>query len=124
LAVTLVDGTCTFANSHDEARMEAADIQEIRGRIEAVPSRELTEAVPARQAIIEVETTDGKKVSHRARAVRGTPANPMTQEEVERKAIDLIVPVIGRERAKELVATIARLEVLPSVRALRPLLQA
>jgi 2-methylcitrate dehydratase PrpD len=124
LAVTLVDGTCTFANSHDEARMEAADILDIRSRIEAVPSRELTDAVPARQAIIEIETTDGKKVSHRARAVRGTPANPMTQEEVERKATDLIVPVIGRERTQQLIATVNKLETLPSMRALRPLLQA
>jgi 2-methylcitrate dehydratase PrpD len=124
LAVTLADGTCTFANSHDEARMEAADILAIRQRIEAVPSRELTEAVPARQAIIEVETNDGRKVSHRTRAVRGTPANPMTQGEVERKALDLMAPVIGSARAAELVSTIARLEVLPSVRAQRPLLQA
>ena len=124
LAITLADGTCTFASSHDEARMQAADILAIRQRIEAVPSRELTEAVPARQAIIEIETTDGRKLSHRTRAVRGTPANPMPQEEVEAKAFDLIEPVIGAGRAKELVAAIARLEVLPSVRALRPLLQA
>jgi 2-methylcitrate dehydratase PrpD len=124
LAVTLADGTCTFANSHDEARMEAADILDIRQRIEAVPSRELTEAVPARQAIIEIEATDGRKASHRARAVRGTPANPMTQEEVEAKAKDLIGPVIGRERAQQLVAAIGSLETLNSMRALRPLLQA
>ncbi len=124
LAITLADGTCTFASSHDEARMQAADILAIRQRIEAVPSRELTEAVPARQAIIEIETTDGRTLSHRTRAVRGTPANPMPQEEVEAKALDLIEPVIGANRAKELVAAIARLDVLPSVRALRPLLQA
>lgn len=124
LAVTLADGTCTFANSHDEERMKAADILAIRQRIEAVPSRELTEAVPARQAILEVETADGRKVSHRTRAVRGRPANPMPQAEVESKALDLLAPVIGPARAAELVATVARLETLPSVRALRPLLQA
>lgn len=124
LAVTLADGTCTFENAHDEARMEAPDIQDIRRRIEAVPSRELTEAVPARQAIVEIETTDGRKVSHRTRAVRGTPANPMDQHEVEQKALDLIAPIIGAARAKELVAMVARLDQLPSVLALRPLLQA
>jgi 2-methylcitrate dehydratase PrpD len=124
LAVTLADGTLTFATAHDEARMEAPDILEIRRRIEALPSRELTDAVPARQAIVEIETIDGRRLSHRARAVRGTPANPMTQEEVEQKALDLIVPVIGAAQAKDLVAAVARLEQCPSVLALRRLLQA
>ncbi len=124
LAVTLADGTLTFASAHDEPRMEAVDILAIRQRIEAVPSRELTEAVPARQAIVEIETTDGRTLSHRTRAVRGTPANPMTQAEVEQKALDLIAPVTGATRAAELVAAVASLETLASIRTLRPLLQA
>lgn len=124
LAVTLADGTLTFASAHDEARMESAEIREIRARIEAVPSQELTEARPARQAIVEVETTDGRKLSQRTRAVRGTPDNPMTQAEIDQKAVDLMVPAIGSDRAARLVQIVGALDELPSVLALRPLLQA
>jgi 2-methylcitrate dehydratase PrpD len=89
-----------------------------------VPSAELTAAVPARQAIVAVETTDGRKMRHRTTAVRGTPDNPMEQAEVEAKARDLVVPIIGAERAEKLIATVRSIENLRTVIDLRPLLQA
>ena len=52
-------------------------------------------AKPARQAIVEVELNDGRKARHHAKAVRGTPDNPMTTAEIEAKAIDLIAPISG-----------------------------
>jgi 2-methylcitrate dehydratase PrpD len=124
LALTLADGTLTFANAHDYARMADAAVLDVRKRVEVVPSAELTVAVPARQAIVAIETTDGRKVRHRTYAVRGTPDNPMDQAEVEAKARDLIEPIIGAERAEKLVATVATLETLDSAIKLRPLLQA
>ena len=96
----------------------------VRRKIELVPSAELSKAVPARQAIVEIECTDGRKLRHHAKAVRGTPDNPMTSEEIEDKARDLITPITGAERAGKLVAACAKLETLRSVRELRPLLQA
>jgi hypothetical protein len=57
-------------------------------------------------------------------AVRGTSDNPMEAVEVESKALDLVTPVIGKERAEGLVAAVASLERLGSVRGLRGLLQA
>jgi 2-methylcitrate dehydratase PrpD len=123
-AIAIVDGTVSFAAAHDEARMDDAAVQAVRSRIELIPSPELTRAVPARQAIVEIELNDGKRVRHHAEAVRGTPENPMTDSEIEAKALDLIAPVIGAERAKKLVFAIGRLETISSVRELRPLLQA
>jgi 2-methylcitrate dehydratase PrpD len=96
----------------------------VRQRIEVVASAELTAAVPARQAIVAIETTDGRKVHHRTTAVRGTPDNPMDQAEVEAKARDLVVPIIGAERAEQLIAAVGSLESLRTVIELRPLLQA
>jgi 2-methylcitrate dehydratase PrpD len=124
LALTLVDGTLTFASAHDDARMADPAVRAVRERIEAVPSAELTAAVPARQAIVAIEMTDGRRVRHRTHAVRGTPDNPMDQDEVEAKARDLVVPVIGAERAEKLIAAGRSLEQLDSVVKLRPLLQA
>jgi 2-methylcitrate dehydratase PrpD len=124
LALTLADGTLTFASAHDYARMQDPAVLAVRARITVVPSAELTAAVPARQAIVAVETTDGRKLRHRTHAVRGTPDNPMDQAEVEAKARDLVVPIIGAERAEKLIATVGSIETLDSVIKLRPLLQA
>jgi 2-methylcitrate dehydratase PrpD len=89
-----------------------------------MPSAELTAAVPARQAIVTIETTDGRSLRHRTYAVRGTPDNPMSQNEVEAKARDLMGPIIGAERAEKLIAAVASLERLKLATELRPLLQA
>jgi 2-methylcitrate dehydratase PrpD len=124
LAVTLADGTLTFASAHDYARMNDPSVLAIRRRIEVVPSAELTAAVPARQAIVTIETGDGRSLRHRTYAVRGTPDNPMDRAEVEAKARDLIVPIIGAERAEKLIAAVASLESMSAMIELRPLLQA
>lgn len=124
LALMLIDGGLTFASSHDYARMSDPAVLALRRRIEAVPSAELTAAVPARQAIIEIATVDGRRLSHRTRAVRGTPENPMDRADVAAKALDLTAPVVGEARAADLVDRIWALERLDDVRALRPLLQA
>jgi 2-methylcitrate dehydratase PrpD len=123
-AVAILDGTVSFAAAHNEARMDDAAVQAVRGRIELIPSPELTRAAPARQAIVEIELSDGKRVLHHAKAVRGTPENQMTDAEIEAKALDLIAPIVGAERANKLVAAVCQLESLRSVRDLRPLLQA
>ena len=57
--------------------------------------------MPARQAIVEIDLADGDTVRHHAKAVRGTPDNPMTTPEIEAKARDLVTPIIGAERAEQ-----------------------
>ena len=81
-------------------------------------------AVPARQAIVEIDLADGRTVRHHAKAVRGTPDNPMTTKEIDDKAVDLMAPIIGAERAGKLKTAVRTMEQLRSLRDLRPLLQA
>ncbi|MXQ14364.1 MmgE/PrpD family protein [Microvirga makkahensis] len=121
-ALALVDGTVTFESSHDHERMNDPVIQSVRRLIELVPSAELTAAVPARQAIVEVETLDGRRLRHHAQAVRGTPENPMDRGEIEAKALDLIIPIIGSDRAKAMVEAVTHLEDVQRIRNLRELL--
>ncbi len=92
--------------------------------ITLIPSPELTKAEPARQAIVEIDLAGGKTVRHHAKAVRGTPDNPMTTQEIEDKARDLVAPITGAERAGKLVEAVRAMETMRSVRELRPLLQA
>jgi 2-methylcitrate dehydratase PrpD len=125
VALTLVDGRMTFANSHDHARMTDPRIQEIRARTTLVPNPELTTALPPRQVIIAARTRDGRELSSRTRAVKGTPDNPMERAEVVEKAIDLVCPILGDERGRRLVDTVLGLDRAESVvGSLRPLLGA
>lgn len=124
LAITLLDGTLTFASSHDETRMRDPAALALRDRIVVVPSDELTQARPARQAIVALELTDRRTIEKRTYAVRGTPDNPMTPEEVQAKAVELMSSVLGSARTAEIVEAIMTLEHVTDINALRPLLQA
>ncbi|MDA0256939.1 MAG: MmgE/PrpD family protein, partial [Chloroflexi bacterium] len=104
VAVMLLDGEISFASAHDYARMSDPAVLGLRERLTLVHDAELGTARPRRQAIVEVETTDGRRLSHRTRAVRGTADSPMERAEVEAKCLDLLAPVLGAERAGALVA--------------------
>ena len=73
--------------------------------------------------MVEIELNDGTKLSERVAAVRGTPRNPMSRNEVIDKARDLISPVLGREPATRLIDVVFDMENLTDIRGLRKLLQ-
>ncbi len=124
VAMMIVDGGATFASIHDQARMSDPKVLGVRKLVEAVPNQELVTAVPARQSIVTIETADGRTLKHRTYEVRGTPGNPMTADEVSAKALDLMTPVLGKDRAQELIAAVMRLDSFGPVLGLRRLLQA
>jgi 2-methylcitrate dehydratase PrpD len=124
VALMIVDRGATFASVHDVARMSDPNVLAVRKLVELVGSQELQVAVPVRQAIVRIETADGRSLSHRTYVVRGTAANPMEAKEVEAKALDLMAPVLGAGRANELIAAVGNLERIDLVARLRRLLQA
>lgn len=119
LAVMLLDGTVTFAAAHDQDRMKDPAIARQRAKITLTLDDELERLYPKRAAIVDLTLGNGKTISKRVEAVRGTADNPMTEEEVAAKALDLIAPRLGKDRAVALISQILRLESAPSVRALR-----
>jgi 2-methylcitrate dehydratase PrpD len=114
----------TFKASHDEARMRHPKVLELRKRVELRGDDALTRAMPRREGVVELKLVDGRELAHHTRAVRGTPENPMTRDEVEAKALDLVKPVIGAARSAKLCAAIRNIEKIRDVRALRALLRA
>jgi 2-methylcitrate dehydratase PrpD len=124
VALMIADRGASFASVHDVARMQDSKVLAIRQLVELVGNEELQKALPARQAIVRIETNDGRSLNHRTYVVRGTAANPMDPGEVEDKARDLMAPVIGAARTSELIAAVGDLDQLDSVLRLRPLLQA
>ena len=77
-----------------------------------------------RPGLVRVTMSDGRTLEKLVERVRGTADNPMTQQEVADKAIDLLTDITGAERARKLVDTVWGLDQVASVRELRGLLTA
>ena len=123
VAVMLLDKTASFAAAHDKARMQGPAVLKERAKVELVFDEELEKLIPKRPTIIEVKFTDGTQLTERVDAVRGTPDNPMTKDEVAAKARDLVAPSLGAAKADKLIATIWNIEAVKNIRELRPLIQ-
>jgi len=124
VAVMLIDKTATFKSAHDKARMQDPAILRTRAKVNLVlDDGELQRALPRREAIVEIILNDGTMLSEHVTAVRGTPSNPMTREEVVAKARELMAPVLGAPNAASLIEKMLGLENVKSLLAIRPLLQ-
>lgn len=123
LAVMLIDGTASFASAHDVARMKDPEILKQRAKVQLVPDAEFEHLLPARVAVVQLTLTDGKQLTQRIDAVRGSAENPMSREEVAEKARDLMAPILGTANCNGLIDRILALETVKNVRDLRPLLQ-
>lgn len=124
VAVMLIDKTASFKAAHDTARMQDAAVLRQRAKVQLIPDEELQRRLPAREAIVEVTLNDGTKLLEHVTAVRGSAENPMNREEIVAKSRDLMQPVLGADRSRQLIDRILNLESVKNVRELRPLLQA
>lgn len=123
LPLMLIDGNVGFANSHDCARMEDDDILALRAKVRIVPSTELDDAKPPRQAIVELTLKDGRVLSHHAKAVAGSAAKPMTETEITAKVTDLTTDLLGADKTRRLIETVFTIDKFKELSVLRPLLQ-
>ena len=123
VAVMLLDKTVSFKAAHDKPRMQDAATLRQRAKVQLVQDDALARLLPVRVAIVELTLSDGKVVSERVEAVRGTPRNPMSRAEVIEKCKGLMVPVLGAENTLRLTEAVFSLEALADIRTLRPFLQ-
>ena len=123
VAVMLLDKTASFKAAHDKARMQDAAVLRQRAKVQLVKDEALVPMLPVRVADVEITLMDGTRLTERVTAVRGTPRNPMTRQEIVTKARDLIDPVLGAAKGAKLVDTVYALEGVAKIRSIRPLLQ-
>jgi 2-methylcitrate dehydratase PrpD len=123
VAVMLIDKTVSFHAAHDKVRMQDPAILREEAKVELIGEEELERLLPTRVGVVEVELTDGTRLTERVENARGTPENPMTREEVVAKARGLITPVLGAATAAKLIDRFLDIEGLKNIRELRPLLQ-
>ena len=121
LAVMLLDGTVTFASAHDFRRMRDPRVLALRERIHTVGDANLTDALRRWRCVMEVRLRDGRVLNHETMAAKGSFENPLTREEEQEKARDLITPILGKRRSDELLAALWNFDEIADVRSLRRL---
>lgn len=122
VALMLVEGAMSFELAHDRSRMHDPRVLAIRALVDLEGSDELSKFMPTRQGIAEVELTSGQILRAYTRDVKGTPDNPMTRQELERKCVQLMAPILGHERSKAVCELIWQLERLDKASELTRLL--
>ena len=123
IAVMLIDKTVSFHAAHDKAHMQDPAILREEAKVELIGDEELEKLLPTRVGIVEIELTDGTRLTERVEHARGTPENPMTREEIVAKARSLMGPVLGAATTTKLIERLLEIESMKNIRELRPLLQ-
>ncbi len=121
LAVMLIDGNVTFKSAHSFNRMKDPKVLAVRSRIEAVGDPTLTDIERRWRCVMEVVLKDGRVLRHQTMAAKGSSENPLTPAEENDKALDLIVPILGKKKSTALLDALWNFDKLPDVRVLRKL---
>ena len=122
IALALVRGAVSFADSHDAALMQDPAVLAQRAKIEVIGDKTLMDPEAPRGGIVEVTLKDGRQLQQHTKFPPGTKENPLGTERVNAKVRDLIAPVLGANKADLLIHQVNRLETLDDMRKLRPLL--
>jgi 2-methylcitrate dehydratase PrpD len=115
VSLLLIDGDLTFDSSHDAERMRDATVIALKQKITLVPDP----AREPRRAHVTIMTDGNRSFSHQAGPVHGSPENPMTREDVDRKAFGLLAPVLGHANAQVLIDVLWNIDTLENIRDLR-----
>ena len=121
LAVMLIDGTVTFKSAHDFARMRDPKVRRLRSKVEALGDPALTDIERRWRCVMEIHLKNGRVLHGQTMAAKGSYENPLTRTEEGDKALDLIAPVLGKQRSRQLLDTLWNFDTIKDVRSLRTL---
>jgi 2-methylcitrate dehydratase PrpD len=117
-ALLLLDGHLDFTSAQSLERMHGdARVREWMDRVEVEhdPAQEAPRGAPRTEsARVVIVLADGARHETYVPFVRGFPSHPMSREDVERKALELMAPRLGAPRAQAVVDRVAALEQLPA----------
>lgn len=105
VAIALIEGNARESQFADE-KVSRPDVVALRDKVRAVAEPRLRK----NQAIVTVRTVDGRELVERVEAATGTPGNPMSDDELVGKFLDLALRILPRDKAEQLVDQVWRLE--------------
>jgi 2-methylcitrate dehydratase PrpD len=119
MAILLIEGRAGLGEFTDEVVMRP-DVRAMIEKVDFVVD-EVAEAAGYHlmTTLIDIELADGRKLSGRADFGKGSPANPMSYEEVAHKFMENAdYAKFPRSQSTEVVAMVRELETLPSIAGL------
>jgi len=122
VSAILVDGKLSFEAAHDYERFKNPRVLALKEKVQLIGDDEMERTGHRFQGLVEVTLKNGQTLREHVIDCRGRPENPMSPEEVEKKAAWLMEPVLGKPNVDQLIEAIRRIESVPSVRDLTRLL--
>jgi 2-methylcitrate dehydratase PrpD len=110
VAHALVHGSVRM-NAFDASRIGDAEVRELMRKVYLREDPALTARFPGQRAAhVAITTRDGTRLEHFAPYRKGDPEAPLTDREIDAKFAELVVPVVGEEKARELLAQLWTLD--------------
>jgi 2-methylcitrate dehydratase PrpD len=122
VSAILIDGKLTFESAHDYERFQNPHVLALKEKVQLIGDDEMERSGHRFQGLVEVTLKNGQTLREHVINCRGRPENPMSPEEVEKKAAWLMEPVLGKTHVEQIIASLRRIETLPSIRDLTKLL--
>jgi 2-methylcitrate dehydratase PrpD len=122
VSAILVDGKLTFELAHDYERFKNPRVLALKERVQLIGDDEMERSGHRFQGLVEVTLKNGQTLREHVINCRGRPENPMSPEEVEKKAAWLMEPVLGKINVDQIIASMRRIETIPSIGDLTKLL--
>ncbi|MGY3691803.1 2-methylcitrate dehydratase [Bradyrhizobium sp. USDA 3240] len=118
LALALLDGDVTVAQ-FEKDRWRARDVLALVEKTSVKPGEALIAKLPkGRGASIEIIFTDGQSLRETVEVPEGDAVRPLSRSSLERKFMNLAVPVVGKAGAERVASLVDGLEELKDVREL------
>ena len=121
VASILLDGKLTFESAHDYQRFHNPRVLALKEKVRLIGDEAMERSGRRFQGLVEVTMKDGSTLREHVIDCRGRPENPMSPEEVEKKAAWLIEPVLGKKNSDQIIEAVRRIESVTSVRDLTKL---
>jgi len=101
-------------DAFDESRLADPDIRELMRKVYLREDPALTAQFPGKRAAhVAITTRDGARLEHFAPYRKGDPEAPLSDADIDAKFEELVAPVVGEARSRELLAMLWKLETLP-----------
>jgi 2-methylcitrate dehydratase PrpD len=115
VASALVHGSVRLA-AYEPARLGDPATRALMERMTVAVDPELDAAFPGQRAArIEIQTLDGRRLTHLQPNRKGDPEQPLSDAELDSKLLELAAPVIGTDAARALLARLRTLDTCESL---------
>ena len=122
VAAILLEGKLSFELAHDYGRFQDSRVLALKEKVQLIGDAELEQSGHRFQGLVEITLTDGRTLREHVINCRGRPENPMSPDEVEKKAAWLLEPVLGKRNSDLIIDAIRQIELVSNVRDLTKLM--